>query len=144
MKQNHPVQVVITVDTEPDDAWTDHMNPSVANVQALLRLQELLDRFGARATCLVTYRVIQDDAAVAVLRELVEKGGAEVGAHLHPWETPPFMDHGLGLRVFGNSMRLESQQEVRLDDRWKTELNRDDLSTFERVAGTINRKLGYE
>ncbi len=48
------------------------------------------------------------------------------------------------LHVFGNGMRLESQREVILDDRWKTELNSDDLSTFERVAGTTNRKLGYE
>ena len=45
MKHDHPVQVVITIDTEPDDAWTDHMNPSVANVHELRRLQELLDKY---------------------------------------------------------------------------------------------------
>ena len=92
------ISVVLTIDTEPDDAWTNHRNPSVANVQELLRLQELLGKHGAKATCLATYRVIQDEAAVAVLRELVEKGGAEIGAHLHPWETPPFMESGVDVR----------------------------------------------
>ncbi len=93
-----PVQVVITVDTEPDDAWTHHLNPSVANVQGLRRFQTLLDEYGAKATCLVTYRVVQDDASVDLLRELAADGGAEIGAHLHPWETPPFMDSGMDVR----------------------------------------------
>lgn len=92
------ISVVLTIDTEPDDAWKNHLDPSVANVQELRRLQELLDKYGAKVTCLVTYRVIQNEAAVAVLRELVEKGGAEIGAHLHPWETPPFMESGLDIQ----------------------------------------------
>jgi peptidoglycan/xylan/chitin deacetylase (PgdA/CDA1 family) len=92
------IPVVITIDTEPDDAWGNHQNPSVTNVQGLLRLQRLLDRYDAKATCLVSYRVIQDDRATEVLRALVEEGGAEIGAHLHPWETPPFLDSGLEVR----------------------------------------------
>jgi len=90
--------VVITVDTEPDDAWTNHQNPSVRNVRELLRLQRLLDEFGAKATLLVTYRVIEDGGAMAVLERLVSESGAEVGAHLHPWETPPFLESGLDTR----------------------------------------------
>ncbi len=93
-----PVHVVLTIDTEPDDAWTNHLNPSVANVQELLRLQTLLDRYEAKATCLVTYRVIENRQAVDVLRRLVEESGAEIGAHLHPWETPPFMKSGLDVK----------------------------------------------
>ena len=89
------IPVVLTIDTEPDDAWTNHQNRSVANVQALRRLQTMLDRFGAKATCLVTYRVVEDDRAVDVLREICEEGGAEIGAHLHPWENPPFMGSGV-------------------------------------------------
>jgi len=50
-----------TIDTEPDDARSLHLNPSVANLQELRRVQTLLERYGARATCLITYRVFQDD-----------------------------------------------------------------------------------
>ncbi len=88
------VRVLITVDTEPDDAWQDHLCPSVRNVAALKRLDALLRRFGARATLLVTYRVIQDRECVELLRRLVSESGAEVGAHLHPWESPPFLEDG--------------------------------------------------
>lgn len=91
------VGVVLTIDTEPDNAWVDHQNPSVANVQGLLRLQELLDEFGAKATLLVTSRVIDDNAALATLQRMKDRG-AEIGTHLHPWETPPFLDSGVDVR----------------------------------------------
>lgn len=87
--------VVLTIDTEPDDAWIDHRCDSVANVQQLLRLQELLDEFGAPATLLVTHKVAADDDACRLLLQLRDKHGAEVGAHLHPWETPPFLPSGI-------------------------------------------------
>ncbi|HVM15669.1 MAG TPA: sulfotransferase [Egibacteraceae bacterium] len=46
--------------------------------------------------------------------------------------------------VGGNPMRFRHQEaEIRLDERWKGELTADDLSTFERIAGRLNRRLGY-
>ena len=61
---NSQVSVVITIDTEPDDAWGNHLNPSVANVRELVHLQEILDRYGAKATILATYRMLENDQAV--------------------------------------------------------------------------------
>ncbi len=90
--------VVLTIDVEPDNAWKDHRNPSIANVAQLLRLQEILSRYGAKATCLVTRRIIQDTWARGILQELVGHGGAEIGTHLHPWESEPFMNSGLDVR----------------------------------------------
>jgi hypothetical protein len=45
--------------------------------------------------------------------------------------------------VVGNGMRLDSTSEVRLDDRWKTALNEEQLRVFESVAGDLNRRYGY-
>ncbi len=45
--------------------------------------------------------------------------------------------------VVGNGMRLDSSNEIRLDERWKTTLNGSDLKIFESVAGELNRRLGY-
>lgn len=87
--------VVLTVDTEPDNAWSDHLCTSVSNVHALRRLDKLLCRYGARVTLLVTYRVVQDAECLGILRDLATESGAEIGAHLHPWETPPFMPSGI-------------------------------------------------
>lgn len=90
--------VIITIDVEPDDAWTNHQNPSVRNVHELMRLHEVLKGCGARATLLVTQRVIDDAACRETLKRLVSDGGAEVGTHLHPWETPPFAASQLDTR----------------------------------------------
>ena len=102
--------VTISIDVEPDDAWTNHQNPSVRNVHELLRLHDVLRRHGAKATLLVTQRVIDDAACVRTLRRLVDEGGAEVGTHLHPWETPPFLPGGMDTRyaTFPHELPLAS------------------------------------
>jgi len=95
--RNETVRVVVTIDTEPDNVWENHASPSVTNVRELPRLQSLLAKSGAQGTYLVTSRVIQDPAAVEVLRHLVDTGGGEIGAHLHPWESPPFTESGVDI-----------------------------------------------
>jgi hypothetical protein len=45
--------------------------------------------------------------------------------------------------VVGNGMRLDDSSEIRLDDRWRTHLTSADLRGFDRVAGKLNRSLGY-
>jgi hypothetical protein len=46
--------------------------------------------------------------------------------------------------VIGNGMRMDSTSEIRLDERWRSHLNEDDLRTFDEIAGTLNRKYGYQ
>jgi hypothetical protein len=66
------------------------------------------------------------------------------------WEflgVPPFR-FGEGWRarnhhVIGNGMRLDSTEEVTLDERWKTALPPSALEIFEAEAGPLNRRLGY-
>ncbi|MBI4643887.1 MAG: hypothetical protein HY743_09270, partial [Deltaproteobacteria bacterium] len=41
---------------------------------------------------LVTYQVARDPAAREVLYYWRDRYGTEIGAHLHPWNTPPFAD----------------------------------------------------
>ena len=46
--------------------------------------------------------------------------------------------------VLGNDMRLKSTSDIRVDERWRTDLSQADLKTFDQVAGDLNRKYGYE
>ncbi len=48
-----------------------------------------------------------------------------------------------GLHVFGNKMRLSGEQAVRLDNKWRTELTRSQISTIEHLAGRQLRRYGY-
>lgn len=45
--------------------------------------------------------------------------------------------------IIGNGMRLDSTNEIKLDERWRSYLTPDQLNNFEMVAGNINRRLGY-
>ena len=45
--------------------------------------------------------------------------------------------------VVGNGMRLDTQSEIRLDERWREALGPSELHTFAAVAGSLNRRLGY-
>jgi hypothetical protein len=84
------MRIVVSVDTEADGQW-EHGRPlSTENVAAWPPFQELCQRVGAAPTYLVTSEIAEDPAAAAYLRPLAASGAAEVGAHLHPWTTPPF------------------------------------------------------
>jgi hypothetical protein len=45
--------------------------------------------------------------------------------------------------VVGNGMRLDTDSEIRLDERWREVLTEQDLRTFDRIAGRTNRRYGY-
>lgn len=46
--------------------------------------------------------------------------------------------------VVGNGMRMDSTNEIVLDERWKEQLTPQDRETFNTIAGNLNRRLGYE
>jgi hypothetical protein len=82
---------LFVVDTEGDDEWScPRRMPSLHNLHALPRLQTLCERYGIRPTYVITYSVATDGGGMAMLREFDAAHRAEVGAHLHPWTTPPW------------------------------------------------------
>jgi len=79
----------ISVDTEEDNWEPTTGNSTTQNIREIPRLQRLLERLGARTTLFVSYQVASDPTAAAIMREAVASNSIEVGAHLHPWNTPP-------------------------------------------------------
>lgn len=91
------MKVVFTVDVEEQGLFSgryQRIPTSVDNVQYLTRLEEITRQFNLPLTLLVTYPVIKDPACQNTLLKLKEESGAEIGAHLHPWNTPPFSNEG--------------------------------------------------
>src|SRR5882672_8010196 len=84
-----PVTLVVSIDTEEDNWRPARTGITVDNIRELPRLQRLLERLGVRPTYFVTYQVGRDPRATEILREIREQGQAEIGAHLHPCNTPP-------------------------------------------------------
>ena len=84
-----PVTLIVSVDTEEDNWEPTTEGLTVENIRELPRLDRFLERLGARPTYFTTYQVASTDWAAEIVRGVAGAGRAEVGAHLHPWNTPP-------------------------------------------------------
>lgn len=87
------MKLVISIDVEEEGLFRGEyarVPAGVANVAQLSRLKFIPEEFGFPLTLLVTYQVARDPAARQVLQYWRDRHGSEIGAHLHPWNTPPF------------------------------------------------------
>lgn len=109
MTVNHACKLVISVDVEEEGLFCGRYPRSPAGVTNVARLEHLrfiVAEFGLPLTLLVTYQVARDSTALEVLKRWQEDYGAEIGAHLHPWNTPPFWDLPLPEPVAAASIPL--------------------------------------
>jgi hypothetical protein len=85
------MDVVITIDTEEDN-WANYSiaNNPVKNIERIITLQKLLDRYRAKPTYLISFPVATNSRAVEILKGILDEGKCEIGMHCHPWNTPPF------------------------------------------------------
>ena len=85
-------ELLVVVDTEEEFDWTkpfDRIATATRSIPAQARAQAIYDEMGLVPTYVCTYPVACDPVAVAYLKRLQDEGRAEIGAHLHPWVTPP-------------------------------------------------------
>ena len=84
--------VICSVDTEEDDWEPRRDGVTTNNVGQLPRLSDLMGELNAPVTYFVTHAVAAHGVSCSVLREVVDQGNSEIGAHLHPWNTPPLTE----------------------------------------------------
>jgi hypothetical protein len=113
-----PVLLVI-VDTEGEFAWDQPFNrhavgtASIAN-QPLMH-ERVFDKFGIVPTYMVDWPVTTTPSAVDVLRGLLDAGRCEIGAHLHPWVSPPYEEELSDFNSYaGNLPRQLEYDKLRL------------------------------
>jgi hypothetical protein len=89
------MKLIITIDTEEDNwaNWSATDN-SVENIERIIPLQKLFNRYGAKPTYLISYPVASNPRSVEILKRILEEDQCEIGMHCHPWNTPPIKDHG--------------------------------------------------
>lgn len=88
-------ELLVVVDTEEEFDWTkpfDRVATATRSIPAQERAQAIYDEMGLVPTYVCTYPVACDPVAVAYLKRLQDEGRAEIGAHLHPWVTPPHQE----------------------------------------------------
>lgn len=84
------VRFIVSIDTEEDNWYRSRQRVTLDNIGELRRQARFFDRLGIRPTYFTTYHVARDARAADVIRDVSH--GAEIGAHLHPWNTPPLSE----------------------------------------------------
>jgi len=102
------MKCIITVDTEADNQWKKPGTQTLKNLEYLPGFQELCARHGFTPTYLVTYEVANNLSIASVLKTWHTTGVAEVGAHLHPWTTPPLSEEDYqGVQTFPHELATD-------------------------------------
>lgn len=58
-------------------------------------------------------------------------------------DVPPEELHSSSHHIVGNKMRLKNISAIRLDERWRELLSKEQLKQIDQLAGKLNRKYGY-
>lgn len=80
---------LLTIDTEGDDIWSRPREVTTRNAAYLPRFQDLCERYGFAPTYLTNYEMAGSDEFVAFARDALARQAAEIGMHMHAWDTPP-------------------------------------------------------
>lgn len=103
---------MIGVDTEEEFDWgrrRQWLSYGVSAAQAIPAMHRRFVGAGARPIYLVDYPIADAPEAVAAVNEALEHGGAEIGAQLHPWVTPP---EGLGSTFAGALPEADEEAKI--------------------------------
>lgn len=85
-------KLIITVDTEEEGLWSNSFRATgntVDNISGVPAFQAICNNHNLRPVYLINSPVIEDDAASKILQNINSRGDCEIGAHIHPWNTPP-------------------------------------------------------
>lgn len=108
-----PVLMVV-VDTEEEFDWSAPLSPHATAVTAMDHVhysQEICDHFAIRPIYVIDYPVASQKTGWLPLKGFMQENRAFIGAHLHPWVTPPFADLGLAAHSFPGNLPRPLEQE---------------------------------
>ena len=86
---DNEILFLVSIDTEEDNWVPTRDDITLENARQLPGLQAMFDRLGVRPTYFVTHTLAVDPMASEIIAELSRRPSVEIGAHLHPWNTPP-------------------------------------------------------
>ena len=90
--EKHFKRIAVVVDTEEEYDWNAPFNRDsigVGHMRQIGRVQAICERWGIRPVYVIDYPIASQAPGIEALRPLLQSGTALVGAHLHPWVSPP-------------------------------------------------------
>ncbi len=152
--ESRPILVVV-IHTEEEFDWDkphDRNATGVAHMRHIDRAQEVFDAFGIVPNYVVDYPIATQAEAFGPLKAYADAGRALIGAHLHPWVSPPFDEEVNARNSYpGNLPRALEHEKLRvLTDRIAAAFGARPLTYlagrygFGPNTGEILESLGYE
>jgi hypothetical protein len=109
-----PPMVVVVVDTEAEFDWS-RQPPRLANGVASVKRQAqtlpIFARYGVRPTFVLDYPVSSTPEGYEFIRDLHRSGICEIGAHLQPWDNPPFIEQTTDQNSYPGNLPFELERE---------------------------------
>jgi hypothetical protein len=112
--------LVVVIDTEAEFDWKGYSRQAlgVRSAACQQRAQKIYDRFGVRPTYALDYPISSNPDGYEPIRDIYQSGGCLIGAHLQPWDTPPFTEFLSDVNSFPGNLpeELESAKLACLTD----------------------------
>lgn len=92
LPQDLAPQLMVVVDTEEEFDWARPFSRAQTGVCAMAaqhRAHDIFSSYGIKPLYVVDYAVADQPAGYGPLKDLLDDGLCDIGAHLHPWVTPP-------------------------------------------------------
>lgn len=87
-----PATLLTVIHTEEEFDWSkpfDRSRTGIQHIKQLGNIQKVFEKHGVKPTYLMDYPVASSDLAKNVFSDLLQDEQCEIGAHLHPWVSPP-------------------------------------------------------
>lgn len=118
--------LLVTIDSEEDmPRWRPEIKSTTKNINALPELHEFLTRHEVQPTYLVNQPVLAHDDSLKIIKRLANRGGCEIGAHLHSWNTPPLSEtekHGAATYLSGQDKAAKRAKLTQFTDLFQEKL----------------------
>lgn len=103
-------RLIVVVDTEEEFPWHEPHARAHTSVQAMQDIhlgQDVCHEFGLIPTYVIDFPVASQPEGFTPLLPYAERGECVVGAHLHPWVTPPFDEVVCAFNSFPGNLERE-------------------------------------
>jgi hypothetical protein len=106
--------LTVVIHTEEEFDWSkahDRNATSVAHMRHIDRAQAVFDEFGIVPNYVIDYPIATQKDGYGPLRTFADSGRALIGAHLHPWVSPPHVEALTARNSYPGNLPAELERE---------------------------------
>lgn len=112
-KEEKP-KLIVVIDTEEEFDWNapaDRSQTGVSAMDYIYRAQDIFDEYGIVPCYVIDYPVVSQEPGYRALKKIHQEGRCEIGAHLHPWVSPPLIENMEPRNTFPGNLPAELEEQ---------------------------------